>query len=217
MRPELLTIEEDIHLEHPPALQAHQLETGGRYYLILTTSGGLYRYDINDVIVVEGWYEKTPLIAFLRRGQDMVNITGEKLHVNQVVEAGNEAANQLDVRWTQLQLIPDAEASTYDLILEPANPEAELSELEEFLRCFDRFLSEFNVEYRTKRDSRRLGMPRLHQMKKGWAHRKHRRDVVGKGKRDSQHKWPVIQMEWEPAARAEVIRTLVLEEEEKSQ
>ena len=208
--------EDDIHVDNPPTLQAHQLETGGRYYLILTTSGGLYRYDINDVIVVEGWYEKTPRIAFLRKGRDMVNITGEKLHLNQVVEAASEAAEQLDFRWTQLQLIPDAKASTYDLLLEPSNPEAEVHELEEFLRCFDRFLSEFNVEYRTKRDSRRLGIPRLHHMKKGWAHRKHRRDVVGKGKRDSQHKWPVIQMEWEPAIRSEVVRTLVVDEEEES-
>ena len=206
--------EDEIDEEKPETLLAHQLETGGKYYLILTTSGGLYRYDINDVVEVQGWHKKTPLIAFLRKGRDMVNITGEKLHLNQVVEAAAEAAKKLEFSWTQLQLIPDTEASTYDLLLEPEKANSHQGRLEDFLRMFDEYLAQFNVEYKTKRDSKRLHMPRLNEMKKGWAHRKHRRDVVGSGKRDSQHKWPVIQMEWDQDTRNEVSRTIVLSEED---
>ena len=57
------------------------------YYIFFTTTSGLYRYDINDVIKVTGRYNQTPQIIFLRKGRGMTNITGEKLSVNQVIEA----------------------------------------------------------------------------------------------------------------------------------
>jgi len=203
--------EDDINQEEPETLMAHQLETGGKYYLILTTPGGLYRYDINDVIEVQGWYHKAPKIAFLRKGRDMVNITGEKLHLNQVVDAAQEASKAVHFTWAQLQMIPDAEASTYDLLLEPQETEVAEELLLEFIHSFDEHLSKFNVEYKTKRDSKRLFIPRLHEMRLGWSHRKHRNDVMGTGKRDSQYKWPVIQREWDPLSRDEVVRTLIVD------
>ncbi|MBW3575675.1 MAG: GH3 auxin-responsive promoter family protein, partial [Actinobacteria bacterium] len=45
---------DDIDDVSPPVLGAHELELGGRYYILLTTGNGLYRYDINDVVEVVG-------------------------------------------------------------------------------------------------------------------------------------------------------------------
>ena len=142
----------------------------------------------------------------------MVNITGEKLHLNQVVDAAQVAAQEVNMSWAQLQLIPDTEASTYDLLVEPHEAGTQREEWLPFLQSFDHHLSLFNVEYKTKRDSRRLHMPRLHEMKVGWSHRRHRSDVVGSGKRDSQYKWPVIQMEWDALTQSEVVQTITVEE-----
>ena len=50
-------------------LTTEQLEEGKEYYIYVTTTGGLYRYDINDIIKVEGFYNKTPQIIFLRKGK----------------------------------------------------------------------------------------------------------------------------------------------------
>ena len=80
-----------------------------------------------------------------------------------------------------------------------------------FIAGFDAALSEFNIEYKQKRESARLHRPRVFFMKKGWAERRHRRDVAGSGKRDSQYKWQVIMMEWDPATRAEVDREVVFQ------
>ena len=196
--------EDDIHQETPRVYMAHELEKGGRYYFLLTTIGGLYRYDINDVVEVTGFYKKAPIIAFLRKGRDMVNITGEKLHLNQIIEAAQEAGKQCSLPWTQLQLIPDTEASRYDLLVEPTEMTEESPDLRSFVECFDQTLMKYNIEYEQKRKSDRLAMPRLFVMDNGWSERRRKRDIDTGGKRDAQYKWPVIELAWDEASRPEV-------------
>jgi len=68
--------EDSIDDLDPPILLAHELEQGQRYYVILTGGNGLYRYDINDIVEVRGFHNRTPKVAFVRKGRDMVNIVG---------------------------------------------------------------------------------------------------------------------------------------------
>src|SRR5207249_2845956 len=70
--------EEAIEEATPRTLLAHELEVGRRYYVIVTGGNGLYRYDLNDIVEVQGFHRRTPKVAFVRKGRDMVNITGEK-------------------------------------------------------------------------------------------------------------------------------------------
>lgn len=198
---------DEIDQAEPTVLLADELEVGGEYYILLTTRGGLYRYDINDIIEVTGTYNNSPLIAFVRKGRDMVNITGEKLHVNQVYTAAQRASDELAWTWQQLQLVPDAEAARYDLLLEPLGDSCSEDALKAFVDAFDRHLSVLNMEYAHKRKSRRLHAPRIHQMKDGWA-TAHQRADVESGKRDGQYKWPYVRNEWHPASRDLVVRTL---------
>ncbi|HKY06900.1 MAG TPA: GH3 auxin-responsive promoter family protein, partial [Candidatus Binatia bacterium] len=58
-----------IGSEIPTLLTCAELQEGSSYYPILTTPGGLYRYDINDVVRVAGFYNRTPLIEFVRKGR----------------------------------------------------------------------------------------------------------------------------------------------------
>ena len=196
--------EDEIQEENPTVLGAHELEVGKSYYILLTTSSGLYRYDINDVIQVQGFHHKTPVIAFMRKGRDMVNITGEKLHINQVLDATRAAAETMDFGWQQLQIIPNVDASRYDFLLEPMSNEASDTEMSEFLAEFDRHLMLLNMEYEQKRRSHRLSMPQLYRMNVGWSERKRFREVSMGGKRDAQYKWAMIQQEWDDFSRSQV-------------
>lgn len=45
---------------------AHELEKGKHYSVIITTGGGLYRYNLNDIIEVLGFKQECPLIRFCR-------------------------------------------------------------------------------------------------------------------------------------------------------
>ena len=50
--------------------------------------------DINDIIEVVGFYHRTPEIVFLRKGRGMTNLTGEKVSVNQVITACENASQK---------------------------------------------------------------------------------------------------------------------------
>jgi len=194
--------EEAIEEAAPPVCLAHELEDGRRYYVVLSGANGLYRYDINDVVEVEGREGRTPRIRFVRKGRDMVSITGEKLHLNQIQVAARDAEKETGLLLWQFRIIPDVEARRYDFLLEthvdPVPPAAARA----FLEAFDASLVSSNVEYASKRKSRRLLAPRLHLMRAGWADRLCRADFRA-GKREAQYKWPAICDAWDEASRAE--------------
>lgn len=59
---------------------AHELEVGKRYDVILTTGGGLYRYDTEDVVEVTGYRGQAPVLRFIGRAQHVSDHFGEKLN-----------------------------------------------------------------------------------------------------------------------------------------
>jgi hypothetical protein len=68
---------------------AHELERGGRYRVILTTGGGLYRYQLGDEVRVDGFLHQCPLLRFLGKADRVSDLVGEKLaepHVRGVLE-----------------------------------------------------------------------------------------------------------------------------------
>jgi hypothetical protein len=58
---------------------AHELREGREYRVVITTGGGLYRYDLGDLVRVNGFVERTPSIEFIGRAGDVVDLCGEKL------------------------------------------------------------------------------------------------------------------------------------------
>jgi hypothetical protein len=68
---------------------AHQVERGGRYSVVLTTAGGLYRYRLDDLVEVVGFEGQCPLLRFLGKRTRVSDLTGEKLaepHVREVLD-----------------------------------------------------------------------------------------------------------------------------------
>jgi len=194
--------EAEIEQSAPPVLRAHELEMGQRYYILLTTSGGLRRYDINDVVEVQDTYEQAPVLAFVGKGRDMANLTGEKLHVNHVLSAVARSEQIEGLRAELFCTIPNVDEMRYDLLVEPERPWNE-SEGLRFLRQFEKALTAENIEYSYKRDSGRLHAPQLCLMRKGWADRQRRRDIALSG-REVQYKWKAIRNQWDESAAADI-------------
>ena len=162
-----------------------EIEAGHEYYVFFTTTGGLYRYDINDVVEVVGRYNRTPTIVFKRKGRGMTNLTGEKLSVNQVIAAFESASERLGVTIDHFKAEADIERSRYVFKIEaPALSESLRRPLLEEL---DRGLGALNIEYQAKRKSLRLKDPLLWVMKAGWYERE-KKALVASGKRLFQAK-----------------------------
>jgi hypothetical protein len=202
--------EDDIDDGSPPVLGAHELELGARYYVLLTGGNGLYRYDINDVVEVIGFHRATPSLAFVRKGREMANITGEKLHVNQVRSAVSQAGRETRLPVVQFRLVADEQALRHDLLVEFEGSAAERSSIVAFLECFERNLQAQNREYQSKRNSRRLGAPRLFVMTGGWSEELCRFEFR-RGRRESQHKWKAIGPPWDVKSREAVASWVQLE------
>ncbi len=64
---------------HRRVCLADELQEGQTYEVIVTTSGGLWRYRLGDLVQVTGFVGKTPSLNFLGRTGDISDRYGEKL------------------------------------------------------------------------------------------------------------------------------------------
>jgi len=167
-------------------LTVEQLEIRKEYYIFFTTTGGLYRYDINDVIEVIDWYNTAPVIVFRRKGRGMTSITGEKVSVNQVIDAVEKTAKGMGLVVDHFKAEADVESARYVFKIECAQTIPEEGR-RSFLQAVDGNLSKLNIEYEAKRKSLRLNAPVLHNMKPGW-YDAEKKKLIASGKRLFQAK-----------------------------
>ena len=135
-------------------LEAHELEIGSRYYVLLTTSGGLYRYHIHDVVRCVGFEGQAPMLEFCGRGAHASSITGEKLTESQVIEAVAPVFESIGSPLEPFTLAPVMNRRLgYVLLVEPL---ARPTDVQMLASAVDRELSRLNIEYLDKRTSGRL-------------------------------------------------------------
>lgn len=138
---------------------AHELRVGQDYNILMTTSSGLYRYNIRDIVRCTGFLGTTPLLEFLHKGSHISSITGEKISESQVVESVAAAMVELGQELRQFTLTPEwASPPLYRLFIE-TDAKAELT-AERLIRISERVDHELrlrNTEYDEKRRSERLG------------------------------------------------------------
>lgn len=149
---------DEINSPQPAVLEAHELQEGRDYFILLTNASGLYRYHIRDVVRCTGWHWRTPLLEFLHKGDGVISITGEKLTEHQATQALNAVLRECNLPVHDFALAPCWQGNQpyYCLFLEAGvlpNPHwaHTLAEL------LDRQLQASNVEYASKRRSDRLG------------------------------------------------------------
>ncbi len=158
--------EADIDAHRPGAahelLLCDELELGKRYHIFLTTSGGLYRYHIDDILEVRGFVKKTPVLQFIQKGTNTFSFTGEKLTETQVIDAVRSSAGfgVFDIAYFCAVPVFD-KPPYYQLYLETRDERPDGVKIEELARTLDRTLCDLNVEYAAKRASRRLDPIRI--------------------------------------------------------
>lgn len=82
---------------NPPTLDLDELEVGQNYEIVLTTYAGLYRYRLGDVVKAVGTYNASPVVEFLYRKGQLLNLTGEKTSEAAVQEAISQTAKSLNL------------------------------------------------------------------------------------------------------------------------
>jgi len=185
--------EEEIDSPQPVALSAHEVQEGGKYFIVPTTAYGLYRYHISDLVRVTGFYNQTPLVEFLSKGAHFANITGEKLSEYHVTHAMGQILREFDLSLTAYSVAPcwDEELPYYGLFIE-GDDLAKSSQIDYIAKSLDQRLKQLNIEYASKRNSLRLGEIRLQLLPPGTWHRWDRNRLACTGGSSEQYKHPCL-------------------------
>jgi hypothetical protein len=172
-------------------LLADQLEKGKEYVLIVTTPGGLYRYNIDDIVAVDGFFNSTPMIEFVQKGLHAVSVTGEKIYESHVSEAINSAAEQqgLVIKFFAAS-VEMGRPARYIFLVEFDN-EVPRDRKRTLLAAVEKWLCRQNDEYRQLREQALLGAPVLKVVREGEFER-YRARKIEEGVHDTQFKVPKL-------------------------
>jgi hypothetical protein len=172
----------------------HELVDGEQYYVFVTTDAGLYRYHMNDILEVSGFYANVPLLRFVQKGKGVTNISGEKLYESQVIGAVAQVEAKVDLQSSFYLMVADEARSRYELYYEP-QPDCDgdaLLRSPEFARLLDDALRGANIEYATKRQSGRIHAPVLSILRPG-SYERYKRACLAEGQREGQFKIVALQ------------------------
>jgi hypothetical protein len=155
--------------------------------MLVTNSAGLYRYNMNDLLEVTGWYNEFPLLKFIQKVNGTISLTGEKLHERQFIEAVHAAEEHLDVHMRFFVGFADVEKSNYHFYYEPTSQSFSKQQAETFTQTLDALLQEYNEEYAAKRSSNRVKAPDTHLLVSE-SFEKFKARCIDQGYRDGQFK-----------------------------
>lgn len=126
-------------------LLAHELEEGGKYSPVLTTSGGFYRYHLKDIVDCVGRYRKTPLIRFRGKLDRVSDLCGEKLNAEQVSHALAMVKEQTGIEYSFAMLAPVwTSRPFYCLFIETGADDAELDRAVDIVETYLRTGHHYN-------------------------------------------------------------------------
>lgn len=179
--------EEEMESPNPKFIQLSKLEKGKRYLPYITTFGGLYRYNMNDLIECTGRYNTIPTIRFIQKINGIVSMTGEKLSERQFIDAVSETEKQMAKPLQFFVGFADLQESAYHFYFEFQDKNVSQAFCDDFSKTVDKKLKEENVEYMAKRDSFRVQEPRGHLLVEN-SFEKYKEAMIKEGARDGQFK-----------------------------
>ncbi len=199
--------EDQADREQPETALATELIEGRTYFVVLTTAGGLYRYNISDLVRCVGYHGSTPVIEFLNKGAHYSSLAGEKLSEHQVIAAVQAAQRTAGCALKSYLLLPAwSEPPYYSLLVEEDDLEA-ADAADRLAAAVEEELRRQNAEYANRRETRRLGPVRIVRIRRGsWSDMQKRR-LAKSGGAVEQYKQPHLipdleQISQFPAAEA---------------
>lgn len=120
---EFIPISDGESREDEKPLTLDQIEQGKTYEIVLTTLSGFVRYRIQDAIRVTGFYNKCPLIKFVYRLSQSINLAGEKTNDEVLGWAVRETAKECEFELVEYVSYADTDTfpARYVILIEGEN------------------------------------------------------------------------------------------------
>lgn len=180
-------------------LMAHETEVGKNYELVITTWGGLYRYNMKDVVRVTGFAGNTPLIEFQYKSIEVLNMVDEKLPASLVCDIIRQYFLERGCQIRQIQIYQDVQEKCYQCYIEPI--EGHIAIDTETQMAVDNLLTSRLFGYDLFRNNLHVLRPlRICEMKQGWQRWLYQKAIRKRGITNTQVKLSLIakdpQEEW---------------------
>lgn len=186
----------DLNNAQGRPLLVDELKMGGEYSPLLTTSGGLYRYHLKDVVKCTGYRFNTPELIFVGKLDRVSDLCGEKLHATFVENALNDVIRETGIEVSFALLSPSRTPERhYQLFIETPQDTAHATQITEQL---EQKLRQSH-HYGYCRQLGQLGALQSKPVHDGW--RTYQQHLVRHGQRlgdikptrlDSRHDWNSI-------------------------
>ncbi|XP_063968313.1 uncharacterized protein LOC129279896 [Lytechinus pictus] len=86
---------------NPYTVLMGDVKEGEYYEVVITNKDGLYRYRMGDVILITGFYNKTPVFQFQYRRGELLNLCSEKTSEVMITTALNDTAKKWGIDMAQ--------------------------------------------------------------------------------------------------------------------
>jgi hypothetical protein len=174
----------------PKTKLVSELTVGDRYRILVTNYNGFYRYDIGDVVEVEGYYNQTPLIIFRHRQGGVICATTEKTTEFHVIQTLQRLQHEFDVVLENFCVTLSEDFPAYYLLnIELAHGQS-LEDSQGFLQRFEAILCTVQESYAAKRIGQ-IPPPRLRIYAPG-SFAQVRQQMIQRGVYEPQLKFPHI-------------------------
>ncbi|MFH1190388.1 MAG: GH3 auxin-responsive promoter family protein [Candidatus Omnitrophota bacterium] len=172
-----------------------ELREGEEYFIIVTTAGGLYRYNIDDIVKVTGFFKRTPLIEFVQKGLGATSLAGEKLYESHVNAAIASVMEMEKVRLNFFCAVAKpAEGPRYAFLTEFSPPSPRRQDAARILAAIEKELHRQNREYDYVRQAQLLEAPVMKILKAG-SFENYRARRIAEGAQEGQFKAPELTAE----------------------
>ncbi len=175
-------------------LEGHELTINQDYRLLITNSGGYYRFDIGDLVRCRGFHGQAPLLEFRQKSDRIGDLEGEKMTEHQIVEGAERAARKCGFHLGLFTAIPRRHSineQRYEFLMEISDiPDPSMAR--RFLEVVDQELAELNFLWRARRKEGVIGKPVLRRLAEHTWDEYIRRETERRGTGDFQYKHPAL-------------------------
>ena len=183
----------------PQALDLDQLTRGESYEVVVTNCSGFYRYRLGDIVKVVDYYYESPVIEFLYRRGQLINLVGEKTSEEAFSIAVYGVMEQWGTELVDFTTMVDYETypCRYAFYVEIRHPDQDgVRHIETLL---EDTLCQNNPRYQTNRQADRLGQLALRVVLPG-TFEKLKKVLIARGAPANQVKVPRVIRDQELAA-----------------
>jgi len=180
--------ESEWEADQPKTVLPHEVNVGDRYRILVSNRSGFYRYDIGDVVEIEGFYNTAPILVFRHRRGGLLSSATEKTTEFHAIQTMQILQQEFGITLENfcITLSDDKIPPHYQVNVELADGST-LEDPDKFIHRFDQVLADVHASYATKRPDP-IPDPRLRILAPG-SFNQVRQRLIDRGTLESQIKF----------------------------